>query len=564
MRLNGGVIGRANESSRSIAPGIWGWAEQSVRLLYEAFPRFSLGWDLTGLVNAQPYESGTFSVLTEEGISTGLAFKPDGTAMYIVGTGTDTVYQYTLGTAWDVTTASYASKSFSVLSQEGNASGLAFKPDGTKMYILGTSGDDVNEYDLSSAWDVTTASYASKSFSVASQENVPSDLAFKPDGTAMYIVGSTNDSVYQYSLSTAWDVSTATYASKSFSVTAQEASPTGLTFNSTGSRMYVVGSSNDTAYQYSLATPWDVSTASYDGVGLYINDTLPAALALRDDDSQLYAIGSGSDAVRQYNLPNPGNLQTPGYFDAQSFSVSAQESNPRGLAFKPDGTAMYIVGEGTDTVYQYTLSTAWDVSTASYASKSFSVNAQDFTPQELTFKPDGSRMYVAGATGDDINEYSLSTPWDVNTASYVQNFSVASQELVINGLYFRPDGLKLYVVGQDSDRVFQYTLGTAWDVSTASYDDINFSVVAQDNGSTGLYFKRDGTLMYTVGSVNDSVYQYSLSTPWDVSTAQYQDLAFNVQNQTAAPHSVVFRETDGTSMYVLDQASQKVHQYYLR
>lgn len=50
------------------------------------------------------------------------------------------------------------------------------------------------------AWDVSTASYASKSFSVASQDDAPTAVAFNNDGTKMYICGATNDTIYQYSL----------------------------------------------------------------------------------------------------------------------------------------------------------------------------------------------------------------------------------------------------------------------------------------------------------------------------------------------------------------------------
>jgi hypothetical protein len=37
-------------------------------------------------------------------------------------------------------------------------------------------------------------------------------------------------------------------------------------------------------------------------------------------------------------------------------------------------------------------------------------------------------MFVVGYTGDDVNEYSLSTGFDVSSASYFQSFSVAAQE----------------------------------------------------------------------------------------------------------------------------------------
>jgi DNA-binding beta-propeller fold protein YncE len=94
---------------------------------------------------------------------------------------------------------------------------------------------------------------------------------------------------------------------------------------------------------------------------------------------------------------------------------------------------------------------------------------QETSPEALFFKPDGAKMYVLGATGDDVNEYDLSIAWDISTASYVQNFSVASEELGPSGLFFKPDGSKMYITGFDGDDVNEYDLSAAWDVSTASF-----------------------------------------------------------------------------------------------
>ena len=52
--------------------------------------------------------------------------------------------------------------------------GIAFNNDGTKMFIIGSSGDDVNEYNLSTAFDVSTASYTTEFFS-ASQDTNPKE-----------------------------------------------------------------------------------------------------------------------------------------------------------------------------------------------------------------------------------------------------------------------------------------------------------------------------------------------------------------------------------------------------
>jgi hypothetical protein len=56
-------------------------------------------------------------------------------------------------------------------------------------------------------------------------------------------------------------------------------------------------------------------------------------------------------------------------------------------------------------------------------------------------------MYVIGSSGDDVNEYDLSTAWDISTASYLQNFSVGAQETTPSGIFFKPDGTKMYVIG---------------------------------------------------------------------------------------------------------------------
>jgi len=257
---------------------------------------------------------------------------------------------------WDLSGAVYDSKSLSVSSQDTTTTGLALSSDGSKLYIVGDATDSVYQYTLSTPWDVSSGSYASKSFSFTTQETIPRCVQFSADGSTMYTVGTNADTVYQYTLSTAWDVSTASYASKSVSVS-QDTSPRGIAFSTDGFTMYMVGNTNKLVFQYTLSTAWDVSTASY---------------------------------------------------ASKSFDVATQEGQPQGLAFKSDGSTMFAVGSISDTVHQYTLSTPWDVSTASYASKSFDVATQDGTPQGLAFRGDGSTMYVAGSATNAVYQYALS------------------------------------------------------------------------------------------------------------------------------------------------------------
>lgn len=255
------------------------------------------------------------------------------------------------------------------------------------------------------AWDISTA-VLNSSFSVSAQDTSPRGLSFKPDGTKMYIAGSADDAVYEYNLSTTWDITTSTY-SQSFSVAALAGIIQDITFKPDGTKMYIADSSNDSIYEYNLSTAWDISTASY----------------------------------------------------LQGFSVASQTGVATDVTFKPDGTKMYVIDTSSDGIYEYDLSTAWDISTASYL-QDFSVSDQETSPRGLFFRPDGTKMYICGTGSDAVAEYDLSTSWDISTASYRQNFSVDSEAGIVQGIAFKPDGTKMYVVGNGTDAVWAYDLGT--------------------------------------------------------------------------------------------------------
>lgn len=519
------------------AAGVGGEPEGAWDLSY-AYYDDPLFWN----ISSASFLNG-FYIGGQELTAQGLFFKPDGTKFYIIGNSQDAVLEYSMSTAWDVATATYIRQQ-GVSAQDASPQDVFFSPDGIKMYVLGNTGDDVNEYTLSTAWDIQSATYV-QNFSIAAQDTTPQDMFFSPDGTKMYMLGSGNDRVNEYSLSTAWDISTASYV-QFFSVAAQETSPVGLFFKPDGFKMYVSGGIGDDVNEYALSTAWDISTASYvQAFSVAAQTTFPSAVFFKPDGSKMYILDETNDIVRQYTLGG--------------FSVAAQEINPTDLFFMNDGLKMYIIGATGDDVNEYDLSTAWDTSTASYL-QSFYVGSQDTNPTGLFFKPDGTKMYVLGNTGDDVNEYDLSTAWDVSTASYVQNFSVSGQETVPSSIFFKPDGTKMYVIGSSSDNVNEYDLSVAWNIATASYLQ-SFNVNSQQRVPTGIFFKPDGTKMYIIGSSAVDVDEYDLSAAWDVSTASYVQ-NFSVDAQDGSPSGVFFKD-DGTKMFMLGLSSYAVFTYTL-
>jgi sugar lactone lactonase YvrE len=254
-----------------------------------------------------------------------------------------------------------------------------------------------------------------------------------------------------------YDLVTASYDNTSFSVATEEVNPTGIFFKPDGTRMYVTGFGSDTVSEYNLSSLWDISSATYSrNVSVASEDGSPQGLFFREDGAKMYMVGNFGDDVNEYDLSDPWNISSATYL--QNFIVSTQDGVPTGIFFKPDGLNMYVSGSGNDQVYQYTLGTAWDVSTASYV-QAFSVAGEETVPNGLFFNPAGTGLFVVGSTGDDVTEYTLSEAWDISTATYTQIFSIAGQEVTPNDIYFRPNGDKMYIVGNTGDAVFQYTTG---------------------------------------------------------------------------------------------------------
>jgi hypothetical protein len=282
------------------------------------------GWSYSGISK---------TIGTEETAPTGLYFKSDGTAMYIIGTTGDKVFQYTLSSAWNVSTATVYGN-VSVLAQDSGMNDLFISSDGTKLYTIGTTSDSVYQYTIATPWDITTATYASKSFSVAAQETSGSGLYFSPDLANMYVTGTLTDTIYQYTIATPGDVSTASYSGKSYSIATIEGGVGTLTFNSDGTKMYTVGTSSYNIFQYDLSVPWDISTASYTpGNAYYIGwqETSPNGLYFNFAQGKIWVSGAGTDTVFQYNTANNSIVTTGALGVAGQLNVSGNVNFPQNL-----------------------------------------------------------------------------------------------------------------------------------------------------------------------------------------------------------------------------------------
>ena len=129
---------------------------------------------------------------------------------------------------------------------------------------------------------------------------------------------------------------------------------------------------------------------------------------------------------------------------------------------------MFVLGDVGDDISVYACSTGFDVSTC-HGADDKDISGQEANALAMAFNSDGTKMFIGGFAGDDVNEYTLSTAYDVSTATFVDAFSILTHEGKITGLAFNTNGNLMYIVGQGGVEINEYHLTVAWDVSTASH-----------------------------------------------------------------------------------------------
>lgn len=274
------------------------------------------------------------------------------------------------------------------------------------------------------------------------------------------------------------------------------------------------------------------------------------------DSSLVFYDGVNQSQYTNVSVGNAWNISKASLY--QTYNPTANDTVLESLFFSPNGLTMYILGGGGDSISQYTLGTAWDISTATFVRQT--TFADDNSLEAIYFREDGLKVYVLGATADEVNEYNLSTAWNISTRTLLQTFDMTVQDTSPRGLSFSSDGGNMYILGATGDKVYQYTLNTPWNVSSSVFSQ-SFSVASQTTTPDGIFFRNDGRKFYLMDSGISKVYEYDISTAWNITTATFvQSYAFSASDLNTF---AIFFKPDGTRLYITNQSTSRIAEYRL-
>lgn len=362
--------------------------------------------------------------------------------------------------------------------------GLEFSSDGTKMYILGVDSSldfTIERHDLSTPWDISTASVTANKLVVTGDLVEPRDIFLSPDGTKILVTDSPSFSVgevKQYNLSVAFDLTTAALSSTVIDISAKSESPEALSISADGQRLLVGGNSYFAVSQYILSAPFDIEGGVTPATGTATTMSLfPARDSLTawvdQSRTRLYTLDfvDVSGGVRTYithwEFVIPGNISTLRLVSKDLYDerLTSQSSN--------------LVGEDNAKIF---------------------INSV------------GEKLYILNSQG--LHSWTFSTPWAIDTLTEDGVIiNVSSTNPIYGGISSSVDGTKIFVSDTNINTIFMFDLSIAWDLSTAAENPITF---VPGLSPDVFDFSEDGQILYVLDTSTTDIKAYSLISPWDI------------------------------------------------
>ena len=273
----------------------------------------------------------------------------------------------------------------------------------------------------------------------------------------------------------------------------QDTQGTGISFSNNGKKMFITGLQNNKIHQWDLSTAFDPSTKS-----------------------NLVSVSLNWDGT--------DNSSDADYSDDQGDWL-------RGHVWKADGSKLFVLnwdgglaGDTTDSyrIISYDVSTPFEISTISNSAPTSSTS---FDPgssnsfRDLAMSSDGTKFFFIDKDARAIEQWSLSTAYDLSTASTSRDTRYFIGTWAnLRSLAFSPDGHKLFIGDAKEDKILQYTLTNSFDVTPGTLNfDGSFDFLNSETSPFGITFGAGGTKLF-IHEIdgNDFIEEYNLTTPYNL------------------------------------------------
>ena len=232
---------------------------------------------------------------------------------------------------------------------------LWLKPDGTKVFYMGTAAGILRSYDLTEPWNILTItnpqSSSARLVDTGSIAISPYSMAFNSSGTVLFVGDAVSGPLYKYSLSNPWDIT-------SINLTASQ-----QTFNSnvTGANSIWFGNNDSTLTIYTtgpapsfkvnnISSSLDLTTITLNSNNASAGSNIPSANFVDNGNKICITTSAGAFAsIGMYTVTSPYQFVGATLINSSAtidgvFLVSTLGANGLGeMWMSNDGNYLYMI-----------------------------------------------------------------------------------------------------------------------------------------------------------------------------------------------------------------------------
>ena len=318
-----------------------------------------------------------------------IATSPDGGTLVVSNDGqsTQSLQVIDAATSSVIQTISYSNQPAPGSKQaEALFYGLAFSPDGTRLYASAGGNDKIRVFAIGNDRHLTETT--SIPAGVAGTHPFPAGLAVSPDGTSLFVANNLADSVSRI------DLASGTIAAQA----PVGHNPLAVAISADGERVYVT---NQGESSVSVKRAADLGDLTKIPVGTHPND-----IRVNARRGTVFVANGDSDSVSVLtDTVEPTATRT---IDLSPYAGAPVGSTPDGLAVDPDGSRLYVAMAGNNDVDVVDLAQGQGDPQATAGQDGAGRGARDrvagmiptgWYPSALAVAPDGGRLFVTNAKG---------------------------------------------------------------------------------------------------------------------------------------------------------------------
>lgn len=321
------------------------------------------------VVNEDDFSLAAFSLLKSELINAWSLQTTEGKFKGVAVSDQDTYFHVTRNPGGTIDYSGFFRELSTSQGADSNPQGVALSNNGNKMFVVSNATNKVYEYALNFTESLKRVVFTGNEFDLSGETSDPKDIVISPDGLKMFILDADNNRILEYDME----------------------EPDSL----------VDGNVTDSTFTL------DYSSAGTDGTGFDISPDGKNIIFVDATEEKVFLFTSTTAFTFEDGTANSG----------KEFDISAQSTDPQDAKWSADGLRFFVVDGSNENIFQFKMTTALDVDTASFTGDSFFTGNQDSAPFGMTLSADGFVLLIAGVTTDSIYEYDLSNAFQFGEES---------------------------------------------------------------------------------------------------------------------------------------------------